>query len=66
MKQNLKKFKFKNIRKNSQAGIIFTLLGAAADEVEEEEKKRKKGEPKNLNGKQLPVAFCLELKGLIF
>jgi P-type Ca2+ transporter type 2B len=29
---------------NSQAGIIFTLLGAAADEVEEEEKKRKKGE----------------------
>jgi len=27
---------------NSQAGIIFTLLGAAADEVEKEEKKRKK------------------------
>jgi len=27
---------------NSQAGIIFTLLGAAADEVEEEEKKQKK------------------------
>ena len=27
---------------NSQAGIIFTLLGAAADEVHEEEKKRKK------------------------
>ena len=27
---------------NSQAGIIFTLLGAAADEVEKEEKKQKK------------------------
>ena len=27
---------------NSQAGIIFTLLGAAADEVEKEEKKLKK------------------------
>ena len=26
-----------------QAGIIFTLLGAAADEVEKEEKKMKKG-----------------------
>jgi P-type Ca2+ transporter type 2B len=30
---------------NSQAGIIFTLLGAAVDEHEAEEKKRKKGEP---------------------
>ena len=29
---------------NSQAGIIFTLLGAAAEEVEKEEKKMKKGE----------------------
>ena len=28
---------------NSQAGIIFTLLGAAAEEVEKEEKKMKKG-----------------------
>merc|ERR1719347_2189064 len=27
---------------NSQAGIIFTLLGAAAEEVEKEEKKMKK------------------------
>merc|ERR1712083_586517 len=27
---------------NSQAGIIFTLLGAAADEVEEEQRKAKK------------------------
>merc|ERR1711874_895202 len=27
---------------NSQAGIIFTLLGAAADEVQKEEKKQKK------------------------
>ena len=26
---------------NSQAGIIFTLLGAAADEVEDLEKKKK-------------------------
>jgi len=32
---------------NSQAGIIFTLLGAAADEVEEEEKKQKKLDKKN-------------------
>jgi len=32
---------------NSQAGIIFTLLGAAADEVHEEEKKRKKEEKKS-------------------
>merc|ERR1712200_302044 len=29
---------------NSQAGIIFTLLGAAADEVKEEQKKQKKKE----------------------
>lgn len=29
---------------NSQAGIIFTLLGAAADEQEQEIKKQKKGE----------------------
>lgn len=28
---------------NSQAGIIFTLLGAAADEEEVEAKKRRKG-----------------------
>ena len=28
---------------NSQAGIIFTLLGAAADEEKQENKKRKKG-----------------------
>ena len=27
---------------NSQAGIIFTLLGAAADDIEAEEKKQKK------------------------
>jgi len=32
---------------NSQAGIIFTLLGAAADEVKEEQKKQKKLEKKN-------------------
>ena len=31
-----------NIITMVQAGIIFTLLGAAADEVEEEEKKQKK------------------------
>ncbi|XP_063219775.1 plasma membrane calcium-transporting ATPase 2 isoform X2 [Bacillus rossius redtenbacheri] len=29
---------------NSQAGIIFTLLGAAVDQQQEENKKRKKGE----------------------
>lgn len=29
---------------NSQAGIIFTLLGAAVDEQEAELKKRKKGQ----------------------
>lgn len=29
---------------NSQAGIIFTLLGAAAEDIEREEKKMKKGE----------------------
>lgn len=28
---------------NSQAGIIFTLLGAAADQQEADAKKRKKG-----------------------
>lgn len=28
---------------NSQAGIIFTLLGAAVDEQEAENKKKKKG-----------------------
>lgn len=28
---------------NSQAGIIFTLLGAAADEQEQEIKKKRKG-----------------------
>ena len=32
-----------NIFSVFKAGIIFTLLGAAADEVEKEEKKRKKG-----------------------
>merc|ERR1719354_1559950 len=32
---------------NSQAGIIFTLLGAAADDIEAEEKKQKKLEKKN-------------------
>lgn len=32
---------------NSQAGIIFTLLGAAAEEVEKEEKKMKKGGSSN-------------------
>lgn len=29
---------------NSQAGIIFTLLGAAVDEQEQEIKKKRKGE----------------------
>ena len=35
---------------NSQAGIIFTLLGAAADEVEKEEKKQKKKGEQGLSG----------------
>lgn len=30
---------------NSQAGIIFTLLGAAADQQEADAKQRKKGDP---------------------
>lgn len=30
---------------NSQAGIIFTLLGAAVDQQEEEMKKQRKGNP---------------------
>ena len=38
---------------NSQAGIIFTLLGAAADEVEKEEKKQKK------KGKNILVFFSI-------
>lgn len=33
---------------NSQAGIIFTLLGAAVDEQEEEMKKQRKGKLFNL------------------
>lgn len=33
---------------NSQAGIIFTLLGAAVDEQEQAIKKMKKGEPNRL------------------
>ena len=31
---------------NSQAGIIFTLLGAAVDEQEKQQKQKKKGETK--------------------
>ena len=42
----LKRILLKIISEPLQAGIIFTLLGAAADEVEKEEKKMKKG--KNL------------------
>ena len=34
---------------NSQAGIIFTLLGAVEDEASYEERKRKKGGNFNLN-----------------
>lgn len=34
---------------NSQAGIIFTLLGAAVDEQEQAIKKMKKGEIINAN-----------------
>ena len=39
----LKRILLKIISEPLQAGIIFTLLGAAADEVEKEEKKMKKG-----------------------
>lgn len=39
---------------NSQAGIIFTLLGAAVDEQEAEIKKAKKG-------KELDDIICLNL-----
>jgi P-type Ca2+ transporter type 2B len=39
---------------NSQAGIIFTLLGAAVDEQEAEIKKMKKGEE------------CVKMKRIIF
>lgn len=34
---------------NSQAGIIFTLLGAAVDQQEEEMKKQRKGKYKLYN-----------------
>lgn len=36
---------------NSQAGIIFTLLGAAVDEQEQEIKKAKKGQYPNSHWK---------------
>lgn len=42
---------------NSQAGIIFTLLGAAVDEQEAEIKKAKKGQyplPKKTNFQHFP------------
>ncbi|XP_066158458.1 plasma membrane calcium-transporting ATPase 2 isoform X5 [Euwallacea fornicatus] len=35
---------------NSQAGIIFTLLGAAVDQQEQEIKKMKKGDEENVTG----------------
>lgn len=35
---------------NSQAGIIFTLLGAAVDQQEQEIKKMKKGTYRNSSG----------------
>lgn len=38
---------------NSQAGIIFTLLGAAVDQHQEEIKKMKKGTYRNSNGRHL-------------
>lgn len=36
---------------NSQAGIIFTLLGAAVDQQEQEIKKMKKGTYRNSSGR---------------
>lgn len=61
---------------NSQAGIIFTLLGAAVDEQEAEIKKAKKGQyplPKKqifnifrqLNLKNIFVSLCPKKKFLI-
>lgn len=38
---------------NSQAGIIFTLLGAAVDQQEQEIKKMKKGTYRNSSGRHL-------------
>lgn len=50
---------------NSQAGIIFTLLGAAVDEQEQAIKKMKKGE---LSGRSLRFLllyrFCKKLSNL--
>lgn len=45
---------------NSQAGIIFTLLGAAVDEQEQEIKKAKKGQyppPKSPHFRQIFIIF---------
>ncbi|XP_043069417.1 plasma membrane calcium-transporting ATPase 2 isoform X4 [Drosophila bipectinata] len=45
---------------NSQAGIIFTLLGAAVDEQEAEIKKMKKGESSQIKSTQVPQPIVSE------
>lgn len=46
---------------NSQAGIIFTLLGAAVDQQEAEIRKMKKGEFDILSFIQQRMTFGLEM-----
>lgn len=46
---------------NSQAGIIFTLLGAAVDQQQEEIKKMKKGTYCNSSGRYLNDHTSIEV-----
>lgn len=46
---------------NSQAGIIFTLLGAAVDQQQEEIKKMKKGTYRNSSGHHLDDHTFIEV-----
>ncbi|XP_014482520.1 PREDICTED: plasma membrane calcium-transporting ATPase 2 isoform X5 [Dinoponera quadriceps] len=48
---------------NSQAGIIFTLLGAAVDQQEQEIKKMKKEAKKQRKKKSLPGEEAVEITG---
>jgi hypothetical protein len=49
---------------NSQAGIIFTLLGAAVDEQEAEIKKRKKGERLHSFGALAPILIVVSVQSV--
>lgn len=49
---------------NSQAGIIFTLLGAAVDQQEAEIRKMKKGEL-SINYLKLQLTFGHQMKFLL-